>query len=305
MDVDERLRDARPPVPDAEPDRALLAQVMAQPVDRRRRRPVAVPVAALAALAVAAIVLLGGDRPDSAAAISQAMRWFDPPAGKVVHSVMVDDAGRTREFWQDVDQLERSRTIEPGGLEIGPGAIYDPATDTIYEDDAARPPGKGPDPDRDAVKRAKIAADDPAGSETRPEEPKVAPAASGGVQTKEIVPRGDPLITKVRVLIDDGRAAVRGREVHDGVDAWKIMLTDTADREPWVLWVRADDGKPLAIDDPGNPLRSKAPEHSRWTTYEVLDRDAAPLTLRDAHPGARVIRDGARFDALLTRLEAR
>ncbi len=297
MDVDERLRAARPPVPDAEPDRELLTRVMREPVARRTRRPLALPAVAVVALAAAAIVLAGGDRPDSAVALSQAMRWFDPPAGKVVHSVMVDDAGRTREFWQDLDRLEGARMIEPSGLEVAEGAIFDPATNTIYEDDGERPAGKGPDANADAIKRAKLAAD-------KPGRAGVEPATSGRTHPREIVPRGDPLVTKVRVLIDDGRAAVRGREVHDGVEAWKITLTDTADRDPWVLWVRADDGKPLAIDDPGNPARGSSPTRSRWTTYEVLDRDAAPLTLRAAHPDATVVHDGARFDALLARVAA-
>jgi hypothetical protein len=89
----------------------------------------------------------------------------------------------------------------------------------------------------------------------------------------------------------------------NGVDAWKITLTDAADREPWVLWVRAEDGKPLAIDDPGNPARAKAPEHSHWTTYDVLDD--APISLREAHPDAKVVNDGERYAALVQRMKSR
>ena len=80
-------------------------------------------------------MLLGGSRPDDAAALSQALHWFDPAAGTVLHSVRVDEAGNTREVWQDVDRPERSRTVVPGGYEVGAGAIYERATNTIYEDD--------------------------------------------------------------------------------------------------------------------------------------------------------------------------
>jgi hypothetical protein len=145
MDVDERIRAARPPLHDAEPDEALLPSVRARPVPRRPRRRVAIPAVAVVAAAVAAFVTLGGDRPDTASALSEAMRWFDPPAGTVVHSALVDDTGRTREFWQDVDDLERSRIVEPNGYETSEGAIYDPATNTIYTDAGTRVPGKGPD----------------------------------------------------------------------------------------------------------------------------------------------------------------
>jgi hypothetical protein len=107
------------------------------------------------------------------------------------------------------------------------------------------------------------------------------------VTPRESAPSGDPLIARVRVQIADGAAAVRGRELHDGVDAWKIALT-SGDGPPSILWVRADDGRPLALDG------------ARWTTYEVLDRDAAAVTLREAHPDARVVKDAARYTALIT-----
>jgi hypothetical protein len=295
MDVNERLRAACPPVPDAEPDRELLAQVMDQPVARRRRPRVALPAAAVAALAAAAVVLLGGNGPDTASALAQAMHWFDPPAGTVLHSVMVDQSGQTHEFWQDIDHPEQSRTIELGGAyEYGAGGIYERASNTIYMDDGARTAGKGPDPAADALKRAKLAGDSKRPAEAEPGK------SSDRVKVPETLPKGDPTVAKVRVLIDLGRASVQGSEEHNGVQAWKIALTDTADRAPWVLWVRADDGKPLAIDDPGDPARNRAGEHSRWTTYEVLD--SGTVSLRAAHPGARVVHDGAQYDALLRRM---
>src|SRR6478735_11501151 len=175
MDVNERIRAARPPIADAAPDEELLRRVMAQPVRRHRRPLVAIPAVAVAALVAAAFVLLGGNQPDTASALSQAMHWFDPPPGTILHSRIVNDAGQAREFWQDVDHPENSRTIEPNGMEVGKGAIYDPSTNTIYLDNGKRavPPGKpGKDTSdsaqRDEVKKAKLDAENPQGSETRP-----------------------------------------------------------------------------------------------------------------------------------------
>src|SRR6478609_6240515 len=304
MDVDERIRAARPPIPDAVPDDDLLRRVMAQPVARHRRRLVAIPAVAVAALVAAAFVLLGGNQPETASALSQAMHWFDPPAGTILHSRIVDDNGQAREFWVDVGHPENSRTIEPNGLEVGAGAIYDPATDTLYLDNGKRPSvakgGKdtGEMAKRDAVKKAKLDTEDPGATETRP--------APGRVDKPkdEDLPAGDPFVAKVRVLIDMGHAVVKGREVHDGVDAWAITLA-AGERAPWTVWVRADNGKPLAFSDPGDPARNKAPENGVWETYEKLDRGDVPLTVRAAHPDANVVTDGARFDALLQRLESR
>lgn len=273
MDVDERVRAARPALATADPDLELLARAMAQPVERRRRRPVAIPVVALAALVAAAVVLLGGSRPDDAAALGQALRWFDPPAGTVLHSVRVDGAGNTREVWQDVDRPERMRTVLPGGYEVGAGAVYERATDTIYEDDGtARRELPTPDAGR-------------TGSGARSED---AERPTLHITPRESAPSGDPLIARVRVQLVEGSASVRGRELHDGIDAWKIALS-SGDGPPSILWVRADDGRPLALDG------------ARWTTYEVLDHGAAAVTLREAHPDARVVTDGARFKALLAR----
>ncbi len=304
MDVDERIRAARPPIADSEPDDALLRRVMAQPVPRRRRRPVAIPAVAVAALVAAAFVLLGGDTPENASALSQAMRWFDPPAGTILHSRIVDDNGQAREFWVDVGHPEHSRTIEPDGLEVGAGAIYDPATNTVYLDNGRRPSAVkgGKDTEdmakRDAIKKAKLDAEDPGATETRPAPGRVDKPAD------ENLPAGDPFVAKVRVLIDLGHAVVKGREVHDGVDAWAITLA-AGERAPWTVWVRADNGKPLAFTDPGDPARDKAPENGVWATYEKLDRGDVPLTVRAAHPDAKVVTDGAQFDARLQRVESR
>src|SRR5204863_1231487 len=117
--------------------------------------------------------------------------------------------------------------------------IYDPATNTVYVDNGERSAAglkralngakaakdSGDMAKRDAVKKAKLDAEDPGGTETRPAPGRVDKPAD------EDMPAGDPFVAKVRVLIDMGRAVVKGREVHDGVDAWAITLA-AGDRAP-------------------------------------------------------------------------
>src|SRR3954469_6496366 len=98
-DVDRRLRAARPA--SAEPDwdtidADRLARVREQPVARKGTVPkLAVPVAAgVTVTAAAAVMLVGGPGdvggPSSAAAITQAMRWLDPPPHTVLHTRAVE-----------------------------------------------------------------------------------------------------------------------------------------------------------------------------------------------------------------------
>lgn len=100
---------------------------------------------------------------------------------------------------------------------------------------------------------------------------------------------------------------VPGRERHNGVDAWAISLRPDAGRPAWTLWVSAADGKPLELQDPGRDAY-EPPHVVRWPTYELLrgedaDADADQLlTLRGAHPTARVVRDPARVAAAERRL---
>jgi hypothetical protein len=305
MDVMERrLRAARPAIDDdAEPDLELLARVMAEPVPARRRRAVAPMLAATAVAAVATVVVLAS-RPAPASAISQALRWFDPPAGKVLHSRTVDPGGAVHEFWQDTDHPERMRIIEANGYETGPDSVYDPHTNTIYLDGAAVATPS------DAERRAKAAKLAAEGKTTGPAGPaaegktteEVAPAKRAAGERKPVAAAesGDPIVAKVRTLLAEGRARVRGRELHDGVDAWAITLSADAGRPAWTLWIRADDGRPLALDDPGDPGHGKPPASTKWITYEVLDGTDEPLTIEAAHPDAHVVR-GDGFDAAYRR----
>jgi hypothetical protein len=265
-DLDRRLRAARPPAArpaDDAVDTDLLARISTQPIDSRRAVPraVALPVAAGVTLTVtASLMLFGGPgnvgAPSAAAAIEQTLRWFDAPAGGVLHARSVEtQGGRTtvREAWQSGDDPDDTRIRIEGGatVETSGATFYDPSTDTIYD------PGQ--------------------------------PSKSSAPQH---LPAGDPVVQKVRYLLDEGHMTVTGREVHDGTDAWVISLNRDAGRPVWTLWVSAADGRPLELRDPGRDA-NEPPQVIRWSLYEVLHgEDAKDLVSLDAaHPSARVERD--------------
>ena len=117
------------------------------------------------------------------------------------------------------------------------------------------------------------------------------------------MPAGDPIVAKVRILLQQGRAVVAGRAIHNGTDAWAISLRPDAGRPVWTLWVSAADGKPLELRDPGRD-GSEQPQVVRWATYQVLPNSDASrlLTLQGAHPSARVVHDPAQTAAANQRL---
>jgi hypothetical protein len=233
---------------------------------------VAVPVAAGATLTVAGVLMFAGGpgdvgAPSAAAAITQTLHWLSPPAGTVLHVRSSEtQAGRTttREYWQSADRPALAREVVDGAqrFEVSGDALYDPATDTIYErpaPDGKRAGGKG----------------DPGG-----------------------MPASDPVVRKVRILLQEGHMEVTGREVHNGTDAWAVSLKQGVGRPVWTLWVSTADGKPLELRDPGRDA-SEAPQVIRWSAYEVLrpGDPAGLVTLRGAHPSARVVHDPAQVDA--------
>jgi hypothetical protein len=269
LDIDRRLRAARPRAAGADAgafDADLLARVREQPVEARRRmaRPVLVAAAAVATLTVAALVMLGGGPgsvggPSSASAITQALHWLTPNPGTILHARSVEtQAGRTttREVWQSGDDPASGRTVIDGAqrFEISGDAVYDPATDTIY-DPQLRKPTKGGD----------IA-----------------------------MPAGDPIVQKVRFLLEQGNMEVSGPAPHDGTSAFAISLKANVGRPVWTLWVSAADGRPLELRDPGRDA-GEAPSSVRWSTYELLPSDGAQalLSLTAAHPNARLVHDEA------------
>jgi hypothetical protein len=286
LTLERRLRAARPAAVDETAfDQPLLDHVRTLPIDRRRTVPrvVAVPVAAGATLTVAGVLMFAGGpgevgAPSAAAAINQTLHWLTPPAGTVLHVRSVETQGgrtTTREYWQSADHPALAREVLGGAqrYEVSGDALYDPATDTIYDPPSAKDPSKLP---------------------------------AGKVDPRTSVPPSDPIVAKVRILLQNGAMEVTGREVHNGADAWAISLKQGVGRPVWTLWVSADDGKPLELRDPGRDA-SEAPQVIRWSAYEVLpDSDAARLTtLRGAHASARVVHDPDQVAAAQQRLGAK
>jgi hypothetical protein len=274
LDIDRRLRAARPRAAVHDPeafDARLLDDVRRQPVAARRgvSRAVALPAAAVAALAVAAVVMLGGGPdgvggPSAASAITRALHWLTPPSGTVLHARSIEtQGGRTtiREVWQSADDPATERVrVSTGGqrYETSRGDLYDPATNTIY---VTAQPSK------------------PHDFELR---------------------SGDPIVQKVRTLLSHGDMEVSGPLTHNGTRAFAIALKSSAGRPTWTLWVSAADGKPLELRDPGRDA-SEAPQTVTWSSYEVLSA-TTQSSLRAAHPDAQVVDDRAQVDAALARL---
>ena len=258
---------------DLDIDLRLLDDVRRLPVAARRRvsRTVALPVTAVAALAVAAVVMLGGGPdgvggPSAASAITRALHWLNPPSGTVLHARSIEtQGGRTtiREVWQPADDPAEERlVVSTGGrsYETSRNDLYDPATNTIYAVTSKAP--------HDFERLA-----------------------------------GDPIVQKVRTLLARGDMEVSGPVTHGGTSAFAISLKATAGRPTWTLWVSAADGKPLELRDPGRDA-SEAPQLITWSSYEVLSGSSATTqsSLRAAHPDARVVSDRAQVDAALARL---
>jgi hypothetical protein len=308
--VDEVARDAF--------DGALLARARAQGhvVERSRAfagRRVAVPVAAAGVtFAAAGVVMFAGGPsdvggPSSAEAISQqTLRWLDPPAGTVLHVRSVESGGgvaTTREFWQSADHPEQQRRVVDGpgdkDYEMSGDVLYDPSSNTVY--DVPVPPadggGKTVAGRQDAKKADVLKAK--AGGPAKGATP-AAPQKAGDAGKGPDAVAGDPVVTKVRMLLQDGRMDVAGREAHNGVDTWKVTLTETGGRQPWTLWVDASDGKPVELVDPAD-----GDQTIRWSAYDVEPSDAASraaLDVRTAHPDATVSHDAEAAAAARNRL---
>ncbi len=289
--LDRRLRAARPRAAGAGYesvfDAELLARVREQPIAPRRAIPraVAVPVAAGVTLTATAAVMLGGGPaevggPSSASAITQALHWLSPPAHTILHVRSIATSGghtTTNEYWQSADDPTRQRLLTDGAstFETAGDGLYDSATNTIY--DAAAEPRAG---SRHTVTKLPF-----------------------GLSGDPAQPVADPIVGKVRVLLQRGDMVVSGPETHLGAQAWAISLKPSAGRPVWTLWVSAADGRPLELRDPGRDA-NEAPQVIRWPTYEVLpDRDAGRLlTLTGAHPSAQVVHDGAQAAAAERRM---
>ncbi len=304
-DLDRRLRAARPAAARVDEhafDGALLDRVSQGPIAARRSVPrsVAVPVAAGVIVAATAAVVLGGGPdnvggPPSAAAITQqTLRWLDPPAGTILHARSIETSGAqttTREFWQSADDPTAERELVEGAqtFEVSGDAMYDPATNTIY-DPLAPPPAAGIVP-----------TDNPKGAPSK--NATAALPAPGKTGPDNSLPAADPIVTKVRTLLEQGAMTVTGRELHDGIDTWAISLKPDGGRPVWTMWVSVADGKPVELSDPGRDA-SEQPQDIRWPVYEVLPGSSAAqlVTLTGAHPSAQVVHDPAQVAAAEQRL---
>jgi hypothetical protein len=308
-DLERRLRAARPRAARVDEDAfdaALLVRLRSQPMAARRTIPraVALPVAAGVTVTATAVVMLAGGPggtggPSSAAAISESLRWLSTPAGTILHVRSVETSGTqttTREMWQSASDTTSEREVTEGAqsFETAGGALYDPATDTIYDASAV---GGLPDGSSDGSAKPSTAAD------RAKQKRAVAGTPRTGKPGDGPLPAGDPIVDKVRILLQRGDMVVTGREVHNGAEAWAISLRPDAGRPVWTLWISAADGKPLELRDPGRDP-SEQPQVIRWSTYEVLPGSDAGrlLTLTGAHPSAKVVRDPAQTEAAVRRL---
>ena len=275
LDIDARLRAARPRAAVHDPqafDARLLDTVRRQPVAARRSIPRSVTLATVAALAVAAAVLLGGGPdgvggPSAAAAITRALHWLNPPSGTVLHARSSETQGaRTtiREVWQSADDPAGERVVITTGAQR-----YETSRGYLY------------DPAANTI----YAVD--------------TPSPPDGAELRY----GDPIVQKVKTLLEQGDMEVSGPVTHHGTSAFAISLKATAARPTWTLWVSAADGRPLELRDPGRDA-SEAPQVITWSSYEVLSGSSASAqaSLRTAHPDARVVADPEAVDAALSRL---
>jgi hypothetical protein len=322
-DLRRRLRAARPAgahVDEQAFDGALLTRVRQGPIAARRTVPraVAMPVAVGVIVVATAAVVLGGipgnvAGPPSAAAITQeTLHWLTPPSGTVLHVRSVETrAGvtTTREFWQSADDPTAEREVvlgAQGTYESSGDAIYDPATNTIYDAPAAPEAATPGDASAAQAAKAEQAKAPLAADAVKAKQLARDPSRSGRAKPLDPMPVGDPIVGKVRSLLQDGRMDVSGRQLHDGVDAWAISLkpefNDLA-RPGWTLWVSVADGKPLELIDPGEA----GGQDIRWPVYETLTSDSAGqlTSLEAAHPSASVVRDPAQREAAEQRLLAR
>ena len=270
-ELDRRLRAARPPSAEVDEhavDADLLARIRALPVAPRRRVPrtVAVPVAVGATAAATAVVMLAGPGdvggPSRASALTQTLRWLNPPAGTVLHARSVETEGTrttTREFWQSADDPAAPARADPRRRrdlrgrrrhDLRPGHEHDlrPARRTVtvsrcraragrqaprrrhravgrrcrqgQGDRRGRREVAGATARRTPTRRRRRRRRSQPPARRRPSNPRrsLAAPAPGRVDVSGItLPAGDPIVTKVRVLLQMGHATVLGRERHNGV----------------------------------------------------------------------------------------
>jgi hypothetical protein len=329
--ADARLRAARPPAADVDPDAfdpALLARVTAHGRSRAVRGRLAMPMAFVAAVAVASVVALAGrpalthaPRPTSAAAaaIGRASGWFELPAGKILHyrTVTTDlpPTGRrstvTQEFWQSTDDpsaTRRSERFDGVAVEVSNGSLYDPARDTIYAYVAPSTRELIANIRADVgrkVEAARRAGDAKAARDIATvRDQLIADARAGRLDDAGPVSRqaGDDLVERLHGALDAGEAKAGEAQLRNGLASLPITL-DAGGHVRWTLWIAADDSRPLElVVDHGDGTR--VVHTVDFTVYQLLPAGEAEqlLTLEGAHPDARVVESRSAYRAAEARL---
>ena len=253
----------------------------------RRRRGLALRgglvVAAAGAVALGVLSAVPRTGPSVVERAAAALRVAD---GTILHTVLVGtfDSGPGRhatavriERWQSssppYDQLQviRSgdRLFEVATVD-GAVQLYDPSTDTIYSHPAEK-------------------------SEVANEKAPAAKAGSGRQGTA--VADGDSYRAKILGLLEAGRVHETGRVTVDGRAAIRLASDDGS----VILLVDADDYQPIewSVSEGGQTAVTSFPTYERLPETEA---NAAFLSLRERHPGAKIDDDPAHYRAAFARL---
>jgi hypothetical protein len=238
--------------------RAAVEHDLARPPARRLPRPafrVALPALLGIAATAAAIVIVVGfgtqTRSADAAILDHVVTALTPPPGTILHEqAMISVPGQSAqpfELWAQADSPNAYRVIKWGHEAAWNGSSY-----STY-DASANTVTTGP---------------------------------SEGSTTGSSHEPTDFAAT-LRALVQSGDATVDGTTTVDGVQAYKLTVTNSPD--PWLLgtaYVATSDYHPLEIDTRTNS------ETIVYQTYEYLPATSANLQLLDLpaqHPGAAVV----------------
>ena len=259
---------------------------------QRRRRGVVrgtVAVAATAAVALGALGALPRTGPSVVERAAAALRAVDD--GTVLHTVLVGTLTGTNgqmdvriETWEasspPYDQLQiyaaGGRRFEVARVS-GVDQLYDPQTNTIYED-SSQPTDAGSVPKARASKWKEAAPN----------------AGSSGKESGAI---GDSYRAKILGLLDSGTVHQAGRETINGRDAIRLVSDDGT----VTLLVDADSYEPIEwrVNQGGREAVTSFPVYEH---LPATDANAALLSLTQRHPDAAVDDDSAHYRAALERL---
>jgi hypothetical protein len=216
---------------------------------------VAVPVLVGLAATAAAIVILVGfgaqTRSADAAILDRVVTALTPPPGTILHEqAMISTPGQSAqpfELWAQADSPNAYRVIKWGHEAAWNGSSY-----STYD----------------------------AGSNTVTDGPSAGSSSGSSHEPTDFA-------ATLRALVQSGDATVDGTSTINGVQAYRLTVTNSPD--PWLLgtaYVATSDYHPLEIDTTTNS------ETIVYQTYEYLPSTSANLQLLDLaaqHPGAAVV----------------